>query len=119
MLEAFKVHPSILVTPRLSTSFIYRNLLFPLLNLAFTLFFIPGIVLACFGIYWIVGPMTLALLPLAVIVNYLMFLTGRSMFDELGMRVRRTPKGFCCMRWSTTLFCSPLAVSAICRSCSS
>lgn len=94
MLEAFKLHPEILVTRRLSTSFVYWNLLFPLLDLVFTLAFIPGILLACFGHYWIAGPMTLALLPLTVIINYLMFRTGRGMFDTLGLRVRKNARGF-------------------------
>ena len=73
MVEGFKQHPDILWTPRLSTFFVYWNLAFPLLDLLFTLFFIPGLVLALFGQYWIAGPMTLALLPIAMIMNFFMF----------------------------------------------
>ena len=60
----------------------------------FTLSFIPGLVLALFGHYWIVGPMTLALIPIAMAVNYLMFAIGKSMFDKNGLRVRRNLGGF-------------------------
>lgn len=93
-IEAFKKHPAVLVSPRLSTFFIYWNLLFPLLDMIFTLSFIPGLVLALFGHYWIVGPMTLALIPIAMAVNYLMFAIGKSMFDKNGLRVRRNLGGF-------------------------
>ena len=64
MIEAFRQHPRILVAPRMSTLFAWWNLLFPWLDLAYTLFFIPGVILALFGIYWIAGPMTLVLLPM-------------------------------------------------------
>ncbi len=56
MTEAFVKHPRILFKMRLSTFFIHWNLLFPWLDLAFTIGFIPGIIFALFGYYWIVGP---------------------------------------------------------------
>jgi biofilm PGA synthesis N-glycosyltransferase PgaC len=93
MIEAFKQHPEILLQPRISTFFIYWNLLFPLLDLIFTLVFLPGLVLAMFGHYWIAGPMTLVLLPLAALINILMLSIGRKMFDENGLRVRRNIGG--------------------------
>ena len=46
MMEAFRQHPRILLTPRMSTLFVWWNVLFPWLDLAYTLFFIPGVVLA-------------------------------------------------------------------------
>lgn len=118
MLEAFRMHPDILRTRRMSTVFIYWNMLFPLMDLVFTLAFIPGILLACFGIYWIAGPMTLALLPLTVLINYLMFYIGRGMFKEQGLKVRRNRKGFflytlaysfilqpaCCLGYASEIF---------------
>ncbi len=42
MMEAFRQHPDILLTPRLSTFFVYWNLLYPWLDLAFTLGFCRG-----------------------------------------------------------------------------
>lgn len=51
MIEAFKKHPGILLNPALSTFFVYWNLLFPLLDFVFTLFFIPGLVMAFFGYF--------------------------------------------------------------------
>jgi poly-beta-1,6-N-acetyl-D-glucosamine synthase len=94
LIEAFKAHWRLLFKARMSTLFVWWNLLFPYLDLAFTLAFIPGVVLALFGIYWIAGPLTLLLLPLAGLVNYVMFRIQRQMFAEQGLRVRRNAAGF-------------------------
>ena len=107
-IEAFKKHPGVLIKPRLSTFFIYWNLLFPLLDMIFTLSFIPGLVLAMFGYYWIVGPMTLALIPIAMAMNYLMFGLGKTMFDHRGLRVRINLKGFFIYTFAYNLIMQPV-----------
>ena len=94
MIEAFIQHPTILIKPRLSTFFIYWNLLFPWLDIAFTFGFIPGLILACFGHYWIAGIMTLALLPMAFLLGLLNYSIERRMFDDLELRVRKNFSGF-------------------------
>jgi biofilm PGA synthesis N-glycosyltransferase PgaC len=94
MMEAFRRHPRILIAPRLSTLFVWWNVLFPWLDAAYTVFFIPGVILALFGVYWIAGPMTLALLPMALAMNFLMFRIGAGMFARQGLRVRRNVGGF-------------------------
>lgn len=94
LIEAFKMHGRLLFRWRMSTIFIWWNLLFPYMDLVYTLFFIPGMVLALFGIYWVAGPMTLLVLPLACIVNYLMFFIQSRMFKAQGLKVRRNPVGF-------------------------
>ncbi|WP_208647621.1 glycosyltransferase [Cupriavidus lacunae] len=110
MMEAFRQHPGILVVPRMSTFFVYWNLLYPWLDLAFTLGFLPGIVLALFGCYWIAGPMTLALLPLAILMSYLMFTIERRMFDRLGLKVRRNRLGLCIYVIFYSLLLQPASV---------
>lgn len=94
LIEAFKAHWQLLFKPRMTTLFIWWNLLFPYMDLVFTLAFVPGLILACFGIYWIAGPMTLLVLPLALLVNYLMFRIQTKMFTEQNLRVRNNPFGF-------------------------
>lgn len=94
MIEAFKRHPRILLLSRLSTVFVYWNLLFPFLDLTFTAVFMPGIVAALFGYFWIVGPITLALLPMAMAMNYFMYRIGQRMYRDLGLKVRFNPSGF-------------------------
>jgi biofilm PGA synthesis N-glycosyltransferase PgaC len=94
MAEAFIRHPGILLKPRLSTFFIYWNLLFPWLDLAYTIGFIPGIIFALFGYYWIVGPMTLILIPTAFVLSLQIFLIERRMFEKTGLVVRQNTQGF-------------------------
>jgi len=94
LIEAFKAHWRLLFKARMTTLFIWWNLLFPYLDLAFTLAFIPGLVLALFGIYWLAGPLTLFLLPLAALVNLLMFRVQSRMFTQQGLHVRRNVAGF-------------------------
>ncbi len=94
LIEAFKANPMILFKPRLSTTYVWWNTMFPLMDIAFTFGFIPGLVLACFGIYWIVGPMTLSLLPMAFLLNWQMYLKGKAMFKQEHLKVRANALGF-------------------------
>ncbi|MBU0748045.1 MAG: glycosyltransferase family 2 protein [Gammaproteobacteria bacterium] len=94
LIEAFKAHWRLLFKPRMTTLFIWWNLLFPYMDLVYTFAFIPGLVLALFGIYWLAGPMTLLVLPLAMLVNYLMYSIQSKMFTEQGLTVRRNVPGF-------------------------
>jgi biofilm PGA synthesis N-glycosyltransferase PgaC len=94
LIEAFKENPKILIKPRLSTIYIYWNTLFPLMDIAYTFGFIPGIILACFGVFWIVGPMTLAILPMAMLLNWVMYQRQVSMFTKERLHVRRNIFGF-------------------------
>ncbi|WNL44853.1 glycosyltransferase [Dyella sp. BiH032] len=93
LIEAFKTHWELLFQRRMSTLFIWWNLLFPYMDLVYTLVFIPGLILACFGIYWLAGPMTLLVLPMAGLVNYLMFFIQSRMFRAQGLKVRHNPLG--------------------------
>jgi len=111
MMEAFRQFPDILVKPRLSTLFVWWNLLFPWLDLAYTLLFIPGVLLALFGIYWIAGPLTLALLPMALGINYAMYRVGSQMFASNGLRVRRNLSGFLTYAFVYSLILQPACVA--------
>lgn len=94
LVEAFKANPGLLFKLRMTSLFIWWNMLFFYLDLAYTLAFIPGIILAFFGIYWIAGPMTLLVLPLAMIVNYIMYRIQVRMFERQGLKVRKNIVGF-------------------------
>jgi poly-beta-1,6-N-acetyl-D-glucosamine synthase len=69
------------------------NFLFPLLDASFTLAFIPGVVLALFGNFAIVGPMTLLVLPLNMVLGGVMFVHQRRVFDTVNLRVRTNTSG--------------------------
>jgi biofilm PGA synthesis N-glycosyltransferase PgaC len=78
----------------MTTLFIWWNLAFPVLDLAYTLVFVPGILLALVGVFWLAGPMTLLVLPLGMLVNFAMFRVQSGMFDAQGLKVRSNPGGF-------------------------
>lgn len=111
MMEAFRRHPRILLIPRMSTFFIYWNLLFPWLDLAYTFAFIPGVILAFFGVYWIAGPMTLALLPMALLMNVLMVRISSRMFKAQDLRVRCNVSGFLIYILGYSLILQPVSVA--------
>ena len=111
MIEAFKQHPGILLMPSLPTTFVYWNLFFPFLDLIFTLVFIPGVVLALFGYYWIAGPITLALVPMAMAMNYFMYRIGRRMFLDNGLKVRFNPSGFFIYSLFYSLIMQPVSLA--------
>lgn len=93
MVEALEQHKNLLFKRRLTTLFIWWNMLFLPLDLTFTFIFIPGLVAALLGYYWIAGPLTLLLLPLAVVWNAVIFFIQRRMFRNQGLRIRRNILG--------------------------
>ena len=93
LIEALSEHRSLLFKRRLSTLFVWWNCLFLPLDLTFTFVFIPGLIAALLGYFWIAGPQTLLLLPLALIWNAVIFNIQRKMFRAKGLHVRRNGKG--------------------------
>ncbi|MEY4653162.1 MAG: hypothetical protein RI884_1743 [Pseudomonadota bacterium] len=110
MIEAFKAAPRLLIKPRLTLLYIWWNLMFPLMDLAYTVGFLPGLVLALLGYYWIAGPMTLALLPLSAVFTWIMYRAAKKAFDELGLKVRRNPSGFLIYSLAYTIILQPACV---------
>lgn len=94
LIEAFKANPGLLIKPRLTIMFIWWNLLFPFIDTAYTLGFIPGLILAIFGKFWIVGPMTLALIPPSLFLNQIMFHAEEVMFRKENLKIRKNIFGF-------------------------
>lgn len=93
LIEALQRHKGLLFKRRLTALFVWWNMLFLPLDLTFTFIFIPGLIAALLGYYWIAGPLTLLLLPLAVVWNGVIFRIQRRMFETKGLRVRRNIGG--------------------------
>lgn len=89
LVEAFEYHQGLLFRRRLSTMFVWWNMLFLPMDAVFTLVFIPGVIAALMGYYWIAGPLTLLTLPLAALWNLVIFRIQNRMFREQGLKVRR------------------------------
>ncbi len=111
MIEGFKSHPEVLIRPRLSTFFVYWNLLFPILDVVYLFVFLPGIIAALFGHFFIAGPMTLAVMPLALILNYVMFYFQRGLFHARGLKVRRNFAAFLWYAFGYQLVMVPACVA--------
>ena len=110
LMEAFARHGSLLFKPRLSTLFIWWNLLFVPLDLVYTLVFIPGLIAALFGYYWIAGPMTLLVLPLAVLWSVVIFRVQSRMLKGQQLEVRKNKLGFLSYLLFYTMILQPVCV---------
>lgn len=90
MIEGLRSVPPWRHTRRTTTVLTLTNLAMPFIDTAYTCVWIPGLVLACFGSYWIVGPMTLAVLPLTGVVYGTLYHYQRTrVFEPLGLTVRK------------------------------
>jgi biofilm PGA synthesis N-glycosyltransferase PgaC len=111
LIEAFKAHPRLLLPTRLNAPFIYLNLLFPYLDLVYLFVFVPGVIAALlFKSYLVVGVMTVLVLPLAMLVNVLMFMKQRAVFSRYGLKVRRNVLGAIVFTLAYQLVLSPASL---------
>lgn len=94
LIEALRHHPTILLKKRLSTFYVYWNIFFIICDHVFLIIFIPGLIAACFGHFFVAGPLTVAVIPLGIINNLLFFLGQRDLFKESNLRIRKNKMGF-------------------------
>jgi biofilm PGA synthesis N-glycosyltransferase PgaC len=112
LIEAFKKYPQILLKPRLNLPFVYLNVLFPFLDMAFLFGFLPGVIAAVFfHNYAIVGVLTVVLLPLALLVNLFMFHNQRRIFRLYGLKVRKNIMGLIWYMIIYQMLMSPASVA--------
>ena len=114
LIEAFRAHGALLLHRRLTTIFIWWNLCFLPLDLVYTFVFFPGVILALFGIFYIAGPLTLAVLPLAALWNMFIFSIQRRMFHREGLKVRRNFGGFLFYALGYSFLMQPVCVWGYC-----
>lgn len=91
--EAFKAHGPLLFRRRLSTFFIGWSLLFPYVDLVYSVALISAVLLACTGVYWLAGSALAFALPTALLANGAIHAAQSRMFRALGLSVRRNPIG--------------------------
>jgi len=80
------------------------------LDLVYTFVFIPGLILACFGIFYIAGPLTLAVLPLTILWNGVIYRIQGGMYRREGLKVRRNAAGFLFYSLAYSLLMQPVCV---------
>jgi biofilm PGA synthesis N-glycosyltransferase PgaC len=87
------------------------DLLIPPMDLAYTFLWMPGLVMACFGLYWFVGLYTAVVLPLTLLVNGLLYSYQRKrVFAPLGLRVRSNRRGLLAYILFYQFIMSPVSV---------
>lgn len=110
LMEAFKLHWPLMFKRRLSTLFIWWNVCFLPLDLIYTLVFMPGLILALFGHYYIAGPLTIAVLPLTILWNVVIFRVQSGVYAREGLAVRRNLGGFLFYALGYSLLMQPVCV---------
>ncbi|WP_407059687.1 hypothetical protein [Geobacillus vulcani] len=70
------------------------NLLLLYLDTIYTLCWLPGLILTFFGYSYIVGLMTLLVVPLTLIAYWALYRYQRSVFRKLDLKIRRNRIGF-------------------------
>ena len=104
--------PALLKGRRTYAHSILVDYIFPYVDFVYSIAFPVGIVLAvAFQNYAIVGPLTLLVLPLNMVLSGIMFKLSRDSFREVGLRVRRNIKGFFSYLLLYQLFMSPVSVA--------
>ena len=112
MIEGLREHGgALLAEGRSNIHAVLVNFAFPYIDVVFSIAFPIGIVLACFGNFAIVGPMTLAVLPLNLLLAGIMFHFSRASFEEAGLKVRRNRLGYLGYLLTYQLFMSPVSVA--------
>lgn len=95
MIEGLKRHGHLVWKgSRLSAFFVGIDFIIPFIDLFYAFVFLPGVVLALFGYYYIVGPLTLLVVPLAFLIVLVMFRKQKAVFNELGLKIRQNLLGF-------------------------
>lgn len=114
LMEAFRAHWPLLFKARMSTLFVWWNVCFLPLDIVYTLVFIPGLVLACFGYFYIAGPLTVAVLPLTILWNGVTFRIQSGVYQREGLIVRRNLGGFLFYALGYSLLMQPVCVWGYC-----
>ncbi len=119
MIEGLREHGAALLAGRRSNAHaVLVNFVFPYVDLVYSIAFPVGIVLALFGNFAIVGPMTLAVLPLNICLSMIMFHLSRKSFDEVACTCGRTGSASSATCSPTSCSCRRSRSPATRRSCS-
>ncbi|WP_084481312.1 glycosyltransferase family 2 protein [Peptoclostridium acidaminophilum] len=86
------------------------NLVMPYLDFVYTFCWIPGLILCLFGHFYIVGPMTLFVLPLTFISYCILYIYQKNIFKNLNLKVRKNAAGFILFVLMYQIIMSPVSV---------
>ena len=87
------------------------DLLIPYMDFSYTFFFIPGLILALFGKFYILGPMALYVLPITMTTFLILYkYQKKKVFDVLNLRVRKNIFALVLFILGYQLLMSPVSV---------
>lgn len=86
------------------------NFVMPFIDVSYTFFWIPGLILCFFGVFWIVGPLTLLVLPITLLSYFVLYQFQKNVFKSLGLRIRKNKLGFVLFVLGYQMLTSPIAV---------
>ena len=86
------------------------NLWMPFLDTVYTLVWMPGVILVFCGHEWVAGPITLLVLPLALLQNYTLYVYQSRVFQHLNLRMRKNQTGYVFYVLSYQAFMSPISL---------
>jgi biofilm PGA synthesis N-glycosyltransferase PgaC len=111
MIEGLKQHGQMVWSnSRLSSFFVGIDFIIPFIDLFYAFVFLPGVILALFSHFYIVGPSTLLVLPLAFLIVFVMYSKQKAVFDELSLEVRQNFVGFVVYMVVYQVMMSPICV---------
>jgi biofilm PGA synthesis N-glycosyltransferase PgaC len=86
------------------------NFVMPYLDFIYTFCWLPGLILAMFGYYWIVGPMTIFVLPLTFLSYYILYRYQKKVFKSLKLKVRKNLGGLILFVLFYQMIMSPVSI---------
>ncbi len=111
MIEALRNHAAAIWRRRgFAGFFVAVDLLFPPMDLAFTLFFLPGVILALLGYFYLAGFFTLLVMPLAALIIAVMLTYQKQVFDLVNLKIRRNLRGLAVYFLVYQFLVSPICV---------
>jgi biofilm PGA synthesis N-glycosyltransferase PgaC len=111
MIEGLKQYGSLAwKNSRLSSFFIGIDFVIPVVDLFYTFVFLPGVILALTGRFYIAGPQTLILLPMALAIVTVMYRKQKAVFTALNLKVRQNFAGFVVYILVYQILMSPICV---------
>lgn len=94
MIEGLKRYGRLVRQGSLASFFVGVDFTIPAIDLFYSVVFLPGLILALTGRYYVVGPFTLLVIPLTFLIFMLVYQKQKKVFDELDLKVRRNSMGF-------------------------
>lgn len=87
------------------------DLIIPYIDICYTLGWIPGLILALFGYYWIVGIMSLLVLPITLFSFFIAYFYQKNyVFKKLNLKIRKNRLGFILFILFYQIIMSPVSV---------